>query len=89
VKQCKEIVDRTRNAAKERERANAQGEQIVTAYKKCMMAVDSTREARKYEAYDRELYDQLMAKTQARCRFSHRCDWLEQHSDEWQCAYGN
>jgi hypothetical protein len=89
VAACKEVVAERRNSAKERDRANAQGEKIVTAYKKCMMAVDSTLEARKYEAYDRELYDQLMAKTEAKCRGAHKCDWLEQHSTEWQCAYGN
>lgn len=89
VAACKEIVEQDRNAARERERAAAQAQKLVTAYKKCMMAVDSTLEARKYEAYDRELYDQLMSKTDGRCRAANKCDWLEKYSEEWQCAYGN
>lgn len=64
-------------------------EGLVLSYKKCMLATDSTRQALTYRIHDSELYRNLMAKADERCRSANRCDWLEERTDDWRCSYGN
>jgi hypothetical protein len=75
--------------AKEREKAAQQGNDLVLAYKRCMLATDGTMQAIRYRVHDTELYDDLMQKADARCRASNRCDWLEKYSEDLHCVYGN
>jgi hypothetical protein len=88
-KQC--VGDRAQAAiqVKERPKASAAAEGLVLSYKRCMLAVDSTRQAFTYRVHDTELYQDLLAKADARCRAANRCDWLEKYSDDWRCSYGN
>lgn len=62
------------------------GPGLVRAYKRCMVAADSTRKARKLQAYETSLYCEHLARANARCRRKHRCDWVEEYST-LQCAY--
>lgn len=48
--------------------AMKQGPTLVTAYKRCVVAADSTLEARKLSAYETDLYCDYMAKANQRCR---------------------
>lgn len=73
--------------ARERTNAEQQGPALVVGYKKCMVAADSTPAARKYEAYERDLYAALMEKANATCRKSFRCDWLESKTDRFVCEW--
>lgn len=88
VKECGEKRAENARFAKESTQAEKVGENLVLAYKRCMMAVDQTLAARKEWAYDRDLYDKRMQGVDARCRKQHRCDWLEEYSD-FECVYGN
>jgi len=63
-----------------------QGPALITAYKRCMVAADSTQEARKWAAYERDLYCGHLARANQSCRTAHRCDWVESHV-ELQCTY--
>jgi hypothetical protein len=65
-----------------------QGPALVTAYKRCMVAADSTAEARKLEAYERDLYCDYLAKASTRCRAPSKCDTLEARSS-FQCTYAS
>jgi hypothetical protein len=60
--------------------------QLVVGYKRCMVAADSTREARKLAAYELTLYCDLLAKANAQCRSQSRCDWVETYTRS-QCEY--
>ena len=59
---------------------------LVLAYKRCMVTADSTLLARKYQAYDRDLYADLITKADATCRKANRCDWVEKYIQEG-CTY--
>jgi hypothetical protein len=87
-KQCSEKRAQAAKLAKEAPRAEREGTRLVEQYKRCMMAVDSTLDARKEELYDRDLYEARMTKANEKCRSQHRCDWLEEFS-EFECVYGN
>jgi hypothetical protein len=50
---------------------------LVRGYKFCMVAADSTYEARKLNAYERTLYLEYLQRADARCRQKNRCDWAE------------
>ena len=58
-----------------------QGPELVNAYKRCMMTADSTREARKLDAYEADLYCGYVQRADAKCRTADRCDWVEQYSN--------
>jgi hypothetical protein len=75
--------------AKERTKAAQQGNDMVLAYKRCMLATDQTLVALTYRVHDKTLYQDLMQKTDSKCRVSNRCDWLEKHSDDFRCEYGD
>ena len=66
--------------------AQKQGSALVTAYKRCMIAADSTLETLKLAVYERDLYCDNLQKADARCRAANRCDWIEQFSD-MRCLY--
>lgn len=66
--------------------APKQGPALVTSYKHCMVSSDSTREARKLDAYEQTLYCDYLHKADVRCRTTNRCDWLEGYSD-LRCTY--
>lgn len=66
--------------ARESDLAEKQAENLSLAYRRCMVAADSTPLARKYQAYDQALYDELISKASATCRKANRCDWLEKYS---------
>jgi hypothetical protein len=51
-----------------------------------MVSADSTREARKLAAFERELYCGYLARANTRCRAANRCDWIEEHLDVG-CTY--
>ena len=70
-----------------RVRAPKEAPALVRAFKVCMLRTDSTPEARKFEAYDHDLYAELMTKTTERCRAASKCDWLEEFSD-LECTTG-
>jgi hypothetical protein len=63
-----------------------QGPALIQGYKRCMVAADSTPEARKLNAYETDLYCDYLVKAQTRCRAASRCDWVEKFSDQ-QCSY--
>jgi hypothetical protein len=65
-----------------------QGDALVTSYKRCMVAADSTLEARKLAAYEEDLYCDYFHKADARCRAASRCDRLEELSS-LQCTYAS
>ena len=65
-----------------------QGAGLITAYKRCMMAADSTPEARKLDAYEVDLYCDYLHKADVRCRTASRCDWLESYS-AMRCTYAS
>ena len=54
----------------EQGRATKDAPGMVTAYKRCMVDADSTAEARKLNAYERDLYCDTFKKADARCRTS-------------------
>jgi hypothetical protein len=62
---------------KDRMRANADGPDLVTKYKQCMVKADSTHEARKLAVYERDLYCGVLRKADTKCRELSKCDWLE------------
>lgn len=62
------------------------GPSFVTAYKRCMVAADSTLEARKLNAYETDLYCDYITKANERCRASNKCDLVESNSD-LECTY--
>jgi hypothetical protein len=66
--------------------AEKQAPGLVTGYKRCMVAADSTREARKLDAYEADLYCDYIRKADAKCRAASRCDWLEDYS-VLECTY--
>jgi hypothetical protein len=66
--------------------ARAQAPGLVLSYKRCMVAADSTPEARKLDAYEVDLYCDYLHKADARCRAANRCDWVEQFSTST-CTY--
>ena len=68
-------------------RAPKEAPALVRAYKLCMVRTDSTPEARKFAAYDRDLYEDLIEKANDRCRTASKCDWLEEFSN-LECTYG-
>lgn len=88
---CSDLCSKQRaeNAATagDRKRASEQGAALVLAYKRCMVATDSTVQAIRYRAYDRDLYDNLMQTTNERCRANSKCDWLEKYSQDFACEY--
>jgi hypothetical protein len=59
---------------------------LITAYKRCMVNADSTHEARKLAAFERDLYCGYLARANTRCRAANRCDWVEEHLDA-ECTY--
>jgi hypothetical protein len=63
-----------------------QGPALIASYKRCMVAADSTPEARKLNAYETDLYCDYLAKAATRCRAAGRCDWVEKFSDQ-ECSY--
>jgi len=82
-KSCsKRCADRAPNALQ----AAAQADRLVSSYKRCMVSADSTHEARKLNAYETDLYCDLLHKADVQCRSSSRCDWLEEYSDA-RCVY--
>lgn len=88
---CSELCSKQRGenlaTAADRKRAAEQGSSLVLAYKRCMVATDSTVQAVRYRLYDRDLYDNLMQSTNDRCRAGSKCDWLEKYSQEFACEY--
>lgn len=68
--------------------AKAQGPTLVGNYKRCMVAADSTREARKLNAYEADLYCDYLRKADARCRDAGKCDVLERYT-ELRCEYAS
>jgi|CZKU01.1.fsa_nt_gi hypothetical protein len=72
--------------ANERVRAETAAPALVLAYKRCMVVADSTALARKYQAYDSDLYADLLSRANAVCRGRNRCDWLEAYS-AMACTY--
>lgn len=81
---AKECVDRAPKVLA----ATRQAPSLVVAYKRCMVAADSTSEARKFAAYERELYCAYLKAADARCRTANRCDWVEEYSD-MECGYAS
>jgi hypothetical protein len=67
-------------------RAAKEGPGLVHAYKLCMVAADSTLEARRLQAYESTLYKEFLEKADNKCRASSRCDWLE-GSSTLRCTY--
>lgn len=63
-----------------------QGPALRTAYKRCMVDADSTADARKWAAYETDLYCDYLHQADVRCRAASRCDWLGKYSTI-QCAY--
>lgn len=61
---------------------------LIAQYKRCMMTADSTREARKLAAYERDLYCDYLRKADGRCRDASKCDLLEEGSDQ-ECRYAS
>jgi hypothetical protein len=51
-----------------------------------MVAADSTALARKYQAYDADLYADLLSKANVACRATNRCDWVEKYGSI-PCSY--
>lgn len=88
LKKCTEKRAESARLAKEAADVDRLGEGLIVSYKRCMMQVDQTREARREELYDRDLYDLRMSKANERCRKQNRCDWIEDYS-ELGCVYGN
>jgi hypothetical protein len=68
--------------------ARKQGPALVTAFKRCMVSADSTREARKLNAYETDLYCKYMSDANGRCRAASKCDWLEA-SSALECVYAS
>jgi hypothetical protein len=70
-------------------RLNVRGPSLVTAYKRCMVDADSTREARKLEVYESDLYCDYLRKANERCRAVSECDWMERTSTDFsvRCEY--
>lgn len=66
--------------ARESEKAEKEGPALALAYRRCMVAADSTAVARKYQAYDRALYEDLISKAVTACRKTSKCDWVERYS---------
>jgi hypothetical protein len=86
---CARLRAEAAKDAKERDRAAAMGGQLVTAYRRCMLAEDSKREAVLERLHDPNgLYADRMRATNDRCRRQNQCDWLEAHSDVFECVYG-
>ena len=50
---------------------------LIRGYKFCMVAADSSLEARKLNAYERTLYLEYLQRADVRCRQKNRCDWAE------------
>lgn len=74
--------------AKEAARAAQQAPDIIRAYKRCMVEADSTPTARKFDAYDHDLYIDLLEKANASCRRSGKCDWIEK-LEVGECGYAH
>ncbi len=88
--QCAALRKEAATDAKDRERASKIGDQLVTGYRKCMLAEDRKREAIVERIHDPNgLYADRMQAAAARCRQQNQCDWLEAHSDEFECTYGD
>jgi hypothetical protein len=68
--------------------AQKQGSALVTAYKRCMMAADSTLETLKLAVYETGLYCDNLQKADARCRAASKCEWIERFSDI-RCTYAS
>jgi hypothetical protein len=66
--------------------ALTQGPTLVNSYKRCMVQADSTREARKLQAYETDLYCEYLGKANDRCRSANKCDLVEGGSD-LECTY--
>ena len=71
---------------KSRVRAPIEGPGLVRQYKVCMVNADSTMEARKFALYERDLYDELIAAADKRCREASKCRWVETFSS-LTCTY--
>lgn len=85
-KQCRDGGAELAVEMKAQRAAEKEGHAIVMAYKRCMLAVASTREAVRYRVHDRDLYDDLMGRTDETCRKKHKCDELENPAA---CHFGN
>jgi hypothetical protein len=70
----------------ERGRAAKEAPGLVRAYKLCMVAADSTLEARRLQAYESTLYREFLEHADSKCRARSRCDWLEGFSTA-RCTY--
>lgn len=81
TKQC-------RSEGSERVEVATKGSELVTSYKRCMVAADSTHEARKLAVYETDLYCGLILKANERCRAANKCDLVEAHS-ALQCTYAS
>lgn len=68
--------------------ASARAPALIAAYKRCMVAADSTHEARKLAAYERDLYCAYLSRANRACRAANRCDWVESLVDA-QCTYAS
>jgi len=67
-------------------RAEKEAPDLVRKFKFCMVAADSTLEARKLEAYEGTLYREYIGRAEQKCRTTDRCEWLEQFS-ALRCTY--
>jgi hypothetical protein len=67
-------------------RASKEAPGLVHAYKLCMVAADSTLEARRLQAFESTLYSEFLEHADSKCRASSRCDWLESFSTA-RCTY--
>jgi hypothetical protein len=67
-------------------RVAKEGPGLVHAYKLCMVAADSSLEARRAQAYESTLYKEFLEKADSKCRAGSRCDWLEGFST-FRCTY--
>jgi hypothetical protein len=70
----------------ERGRASKDAPGLVHAYKLCMVAADSTPEARRLQAFENTLYRDFLEHADSKCRARSRCDWLESFSTA-RCTY--
>jgi len=70
----------------ERGRAAKEAPGLVHAYKLCMVAADSTPEARRLQAFENTLYREFLDHADGKCRAGSRCDWLEGFSTA-RCTY--
>jgi hypothetical protein len=65
-------------------RRTEDGARIVRAYKVCMVAANSTREARRLQVYETSLYCEYIKRAADRCHAASQCDRL---TDPEGCVY--